>query len=74
MTSFNVGGRKGPESFNASIIVDKNDQSKNSGSNKASTKKNKLKGPKINITAEPSVSTNNKSIVTKLKPWKDFFD
>ena len=74
MTSFNVGGRKGPESFNASIIVDKNDQSKNSGSNKASAKKNKLKGPKINITAEPSVNTNNKSIVTKLKPWKDFFD
>ena len=74
MTSLNVGGRKGPESFNASMTVDKREQSKNSGSNKASAKKNTLKGPKINITAEPSVNTNNKSIVTKLKPWKDFFD
>ena len=26
------------------------------------------------MTAEPSVNKNNKSIVTKLKPWKEFFD
>ena len=76
MTSHNVGGRKGPDniSFNASIVVDKHEESKNSGSNKASAKKTKLKGPQINITKETSVTTNNKSIVTKLKPWREFFD
>ena len=46
------------------------EERKNSGSNK----KTKLKGPKINLTSERNTDGNNKSIITKLKPWKEFFD
>ena len=73
MTSHNVTARKAPTNFNATMLTDKDEERKNSGSNKAAGKTT-LKVSKINMNVESGFDTGNKSIITKLKPWKEFFD